>query len=58
MSTHRKKKDVSKLLPRTFHLFGIEADFEAIQFSYVSDVTKTLTDQLLNQRNKISAVEI
>ena len=34
MSIYRKKEDVSKDLPRSCYLFGIEADLGAIQFSY------------------------
>ena len=34
MSTNQKKKDMSKPLPRAFHLSGKEPDLEAIQFSH------------------------
>ena len=33
MSTCQKKKGTSKHLPGTFYLFGLEADWWAIQFS-------------------------
>ena len=32
---HRKKKDVSRNLPRWINLFGIESDWGAVQFLYV-----------------------
>ena len=56
MSIYRKKKDVSKHLPRAFYLFGIEVDFEAIQFSYFFGVFKELTAQLLHTENKMPVV--
>ena len=39
-------------------MFGVEADLEAIQFSYFLGVIKTLTVQRLNQTNELPAVEV
>ena len=40
MSIYRKKKDISKHLPRSFYLFGMKVDLEAIQFSYSLGIIK------------------
>ena len=34
MSTYQKKKGTANHLPGTFYLFGLEADWRAIQFSF------------------------
>ena len=58
MSIYRKKEDRSKHLPRAFYLFGIEIDLEAIQFSYFVGIIKALFAQLLNNKNKMPAVDV
>ena len=56
MSIYRKKA-VSKYLPRACFIFGIEAVLKAIQFSYFLGVIKALTAQLLNNKNKLPALD-
>ena len=58
MSIYRKKKDISRYLPRAFYLFGIGTDLEAIQFSYFLGPIKALSSQLLNSKNKKPAVDV
>ena len=58
MSMYRKKEDVSKHLPRAFYLFGLEADIEAIQLPYFFDLIRALTAHLLNNKNKLPAVDV
>ena len=42
MSIYRKNEDISKHILRGFHLFGIETDLEAIQFSHFLGIIKHL----------------
>ena len=58
MNIYRKKKDISRYLPRAFYLFGTGTDLEAIQFSYLWGAIKALTSQLLNSKNKVPAVDV
>ena len=58
MSIRRKKEDISKHLPPAFYLFRIETDLEAIQFSYILSVIKALIAQLLNNKDKMSVVDV
>ena len=58
MSTYQRKEDRSKLLHRAFYLVGMEADLEAIQFSYFLGVIKTLTVQLLSNKHKMPEVDV
>ena len=51
-------KDISKHLPQALYFFGVEANLEAIQFSYLLGVIKTLSAQLPNQKSKMSAVGV
>ena len=53
MSTYQKKKDFSELLPRAFYFVDIEADLEAIQFSYFLDVIRKLTAQFLDNKTEM-----
>ena len=41
-----------------FHCIGMRVDLEAIKFSYILEVIKTLTAQLLNQQLQILVVAI
>ena len=58
MSIYRKKENISKHLQWAFYLFGIEADLEAIKFSYFLGLIKALIAQLLINKNIMSAVDI
>ena len=57
MSIYRKKKDISKHLPRAYYLFGKETNLEATEFSYVFGVIKALIAQLLN-KTKMPVVDV
>ena len=52
MSIYRKEEDISKHLPRTFYLFGIETDLEAIQLSYFLGLIKALIAQFIAQSSR------
>ena len=39
-------------------MFGIVVDLEVTQFLYLLGVVRTVTAELLNQRNEISAVTV
>ena len=56
MSVYREMEDISNYPPRTFYLFGIGTDLEAIQFSYFLGVIKALIAQPL-KNNKMPAVD-
>ena len=58
MIIHRKKEAISKHLPRALHLFAVETDLVAIQFSYVLGAIKALTTQLLKSKNKMPTVDV
>ena len=58
MGIYRKKKDISKHLLQAFYLFGKHTDLEAIQFSYVLLMIKTLTAQLLNKSIKMLKADV